>query len=290
MAAGPVFGCSPDGDGSEPERPPALHRRSRPAGCRRCDRCSGGERADPRLPRSERTEAIEAVFRPVRVGNAFEECVERLLSAIKLGLVGEGDRLPSERDLAGRLDVSRMTLREAIRSLQSAGYVESRRGRHGGTFVIWQPSDGPSGPVGSAIRASAEASDTLVLRDALEVGSAVAAASHELSGAQRSHLRSCLVECDQADLANYRRADSRLHLAIAEATGSPSLVAAVASVRMRVNDLLDAIPLLERNLQHSNEQHAEIVDAIVAGDVDGARRTMEDHLSGTAALLRAFLD
>jgi len=242
-----------------------------------------------RIGGPRRIAAIEAIFRPVRPGNAFEECVERLLSAIKLGLVDEGDRLPAERDLASRLDVSRMTLREAIRSLQAAGYVESRRGRQGGTFVIWHPSSGADPAIGTAHRAVAEAGDTLVLRDALEVGAAVSAAGHPLSPAQCSHLRSCLLECASADLASYRRADSRLHLAIAEATGSPSLVAAVADVRMRVNDLLDEIPLLERNIAHSNDQHREVVDAIIDGRPEDARRAMQDHLSGTAALLRAFL-
>jgi DNA-binding FadR family transcriptional regulator len=69
------------------------------------------------------------VFRPVREGNAFEETVERLLQAIKLGVVGLGERLPPERELAPRLGISRVTLREAIRALQQEGYVESRRGR-----------------------------------------------------------------------------------------------------------------------------------------------------------------
>ena len=67
------------------------------------------------------------------------------------------------------------------------------------------------------------------------------------------------------------------------------LVAAVADVRMRVNDLLDAIPLLERNLVHSNEQHCTVVETILDRDPIAARQAMEDHLSGTAALLRAFL-
>ena len=76
------------------------------------------------------------VWRPVRGGNAFEITVARLAQAIKLGLVAEGDRLPAERDLAERLQVSRVTLREAIRALREAGYLESRRGRTGGTFVL----------------------------------------------------------------------------------------------------------------------------------------------------------
>src|SRR5215813_15156331 len=76
------------------------------------------------------------MWRPVRGGNAFEITVARLAQAIKLGLVAEGDRLPAERDLAERLQVSRVTLREAIRALREAGYLESRRGRTGGTFVL----------------------------------------------------------------------------------------------------------------------------------------------------------
>jgi DNA-binding FadR family transcriptional regulator len=83
--------------------------------------------------------------------------------------------------------------------------------------------------------------------------------------------------------------DSRLHLAIAEVSGSPSLTTAVADVRMRLNDLLDAIPLLERNIVHSDEQHQAVVDAILAGDPEAARHAMREHLAGTAALLRAFL-
>ena len=81
-----------------------------------------------------------AVFRVMRAGNAYEETVERLLQVIKLGIVPHGDRLPPERELASRLGVSRVTLREAIRSIQQAGYVEPRRGRFGGTFVLYRPS------------------------------------------------------------------------------------------------------------------------------------------------------
>src|SRR5262245_19858790 len=83
------------------------------------------------------------VWRPVRGGNAFEITVARLAQAIKLGLVAEGERLPAERELAERLQVSRVTLREAIRALRETGYLESRRGRTGGTFVA-SPPPGPA--------------------------------------------------------------------------------------------------------------------------------------------------
>ncbi|HUZ21748.1 MAG TPA: GntR family transcriptional regulator [Acidimicrobiales bacterium] len=244
---------------------------------------------------AEVADATDVVFRPVRAGNAFEETVERLLSVVKLGLVQEGERLPPERELAGRLEVSRMTLREAIRALQQAGLVESRRGRHGGTFVIARPRDASAPalprPAGAG---DAGLADALVMRDILEVG-AVGVAAARFAGrgrepaAERAHLEGRLRECQLAELGGYRRADSRLHLAVAEATGSPSLVAAVADARMRVNDLLEQIPLFAVNLAHSNEQHATIVEALLGGDVEGARAAMADHLEGTAALLRAFL-
>ncbi|TCC39841.1 FadR/GntR family transcriptional regulator [Kribbella sindirgiensis] len=236
-------------------------------------------------------QADDAVFRPVRAGNPFEETVERLLQAIKLGVVVPGDRLPPERELATRLNVSRVTLREAIHALTEAGYVESRRGRYGGTFVNEQlpkPRRTPAKRLARDLAAGLD--DALTLRFVLETGAAEAAATRTLTDAERDHLQRCLADTNAATLTDYRRLDSRLHLAIAEVTGSPSLTSAMADVRMRLNELLDAIPLLQPNLDHSNEQHRAVVDAILAGDPQTARQTMQEHLAGTEALLRAFLE
>src|SRR5690348_6858693 len=90
--------------------------------------------------------------------------------------------------------------------------------------------------------------------------------------------------------SGYRPADTRLHLAIADAAGSPMLTASVVEARVQLVDLLNAIPMLGRNLEHANVQHAGIVRAILAGDPDRARRAMEEHVAGTAALLRGFLE
>src|SRR6188508_2418335 len=86
---------------------------------------------------AEPAEVLSAglLFTPARQANAFEETVQRLLQSIRLGLIGPGDRLPAERELAGMLEVSRDTLREAIASLADAGWLVARRGRTGGTFV-----------------------------------------------------------------------------------------------------------------------------------------------------------
>jgi DNA-binding FadR family transcriptional regulator len=236
------------------------------------------------------TSADDALFRPVRAGNAFEETVERLLRAIELGVVAAGERLPAERELAARLGVARATLREAIHALADAGYVSSRRGRYGGTFVTRPRPPRPADrPEDVALRLGEGLADALTLRRVVETGAAEAAAERTLTPGQRRHLADRLAETAAADLVEYRRKDSRLHLAIAEVTGSASLTTAVADVRMRINELLDEIPLLPPNLGHSNTQHEAIVAAILRGDPAGARQAMAEHLAGTAALLRGFL-
>ena len=92
-----------------------------------------------------------------------------------------------------------------------------------------------------------------------------------------------------AGTAAHRQADSRFHLAIASVTGSPRLIDAVTGVQADLHDMLLAIPVLPINIEHSNTQHAAILDAILAGDPGRARRVMEDHCDDTAALLRGLL-
>jgi DNA-binding FadR family transcriptional regulator len=246
--------------------------------------------ADPDFGAVHQSSVDDALFRPVRAGNAFEETVERLLRAIKLGVVSVGERLPAERELAARLGVARVTLREAIHALADAGYVASRRGRYGGTFVTEpRPRRAVGLPADVARRLSESLDDTLTVRYVVETGAAEVAARRTLTPGQRRHLAEMLVETSAADLVEYRRKDSRLHLAIAEVTGSASLTTALADVRMRINELLDEIPLLPPNLGHSNAQHEAIVAAILGGDPQAARQAMAEHLEGTSALLRAFL-
>ncbi len=246
---------------------------------------------------------LTGMLRPVRAGNAFEETVERLLTVIKLGVVGPGERFPAERGLAAQLGISRLTLREAIRELQQAGYVESRRGRFGGTFVIYTPP----APDARQLRRMArqhgdELTDALVFRLAVEAGAAQqlatmlgqppgpAPGSPDLAGPRAGAvLQDRLREVNAAGPQDYRRLDTLFHLSIAELTGSSLLTTACAEARMRLNDLLNAIPVLRRNIHHTTAQHTAIVVAILAGDADGARRAVTEHLEGTAALLRAFL-
>src|SRR4249920_936294 len=79
--------------------------------------------------------ARAVVFSPIGGQGLVEQAVRRLGEAIGLGLLEVGERLPSEPELAERLGIAPMTLRQALAILREAGYVETQRGRGGGTFV-----------------------------------------------------------------------------------------------------------------------------------------------------------
>jgi DNA-binding FadR family transcriptional regulator len=232
---------------------------------------------------------LAGLLGPVRAGNAFEETVERLLAVIKLGLVAPGNRFPPERELAGMLGVSRLTLREAIRALQQWGYVESRRGRFGGTFVTYtRPAPDPREARRIALEDGDKLTDALTFRLVVETG-----AAEILAGSGGDHGRNMLLarlhDLNNATPGDYRRLDTLFHLSIAELTGSSLLTAACTDARMRLNDLLNAIPVLEHNIAHTVRQHTAIAEAILAGDAERARWAVAEHLDGTAALLRGFL-
>ena len=115
----------------------------------------------------------EAVLRPTRGNHAFEACVEQLATTIRLGVYPLGSTLPSERELAERLNVSRSTLREAMAALRQAGLVETRRGRGGGTVVTLKPRT-PSARAAARLTEARrqEWLDALVFRRIVEPGAA----------------------------------------------------------------------------------------------------------------------
>lgn len=224
-----------------------------------------------------------AIYRPARRANALEDTVARIVQTIRLGVVAPGDALPPERTLAELYEVSRDTVRDAIRELADAGILEPRRGRGGGTFVV-DPLPVTPPPGDPRI-----IDDTFGMRRVLEAGAARAAAQRTMTAADRDALWSRFTDVVTAELADYRRLDSLLHLAIAEAAGIPSLVPLVAENRATVNQWLDAFPLLPRAIEHSEAQHDAIVQAVLTGRADAAEAAMLDHLDASEALVRGFL-
>jgi len=233
----------------------------------------------------------DAVLRPVRGHHAFEGCVEQLATAIRLGVYPVGSLLPSERDLAERLGVSRAALREAIAALRQAGLVETRRGRGGGSTVTSRARGRFTGDLARLSgSAKSEWLDALEFRRVVEPGAAHLAASHALTPADRDRLTAAEQAVPAAaGKREHRQADSRLHLTIASLSGSARLQEAVTSVQSTLDQMLGAIPALEPNIGHSHRQHRHLCTAILDGRPDRARKVMEDHCDDTAALLRGLL-
>jgi GntR family transcriptional repressor for pyruvate dehydrogenase complex len=230
------------------------------------------------------------VLRAVRGHHAFEGCVEQLATAIRLGVYSRGTALPPERELAERLGVSRATLREAIAALRTAEFVQTTRGRGGGTVVSYRPRK-PSTRGARALGPRSEhLRDTLVFRRVVEPGAAYIAASRELGSGEQDLLVAAHDEVAGAtDPAAHRQADSRFHLAVAAVTDSPLTVRSVTVVQSDLHDMLSVIPVLPVNIEHSDRQHRQLLGAVLKGDATKARRVMESHCDDTAALLRGLL-
>lgn len=235
------------------------------------------------------TEAVlsaSTVFAPVRSQTAFEETVERLGTAIKLGLLPPGARLPAERELCSRLGIARSTLRQALTALGQSGHVHATRGRGGGTFVAdpLPPAEPPSEQVLARWR------DTCDERLAVELGVAVLAAERADATALQS-LDELVTTLDDSleDFTAYRQADIRLHVGLAQATGSPRLVHAMTGVQGAMTDLIAYIAHPPEVLASSNEQHRRILAAVREGDAPRASRAMTEHLQGTERVLAGLL-
>jgi GntR family transcriptional regulator, transcriptional repressor for pyruvate dehydrogenase complex len=238
---------------------------------------------------ASRTPALDAVFEPVHPPTTFEETVERLGTAIRLGLLTPRTKLPAERDLAGELGISRSTLRQAITTLVQSGHLVSRRGRSGGTFVADEPplaQDHPGQPLGSA-----QARAVLDYRLAVETGVVVLAAERA-SPAELARLEDFterMAETEGARFQAYRRADVRFHIGVAEACHPPRLVAAMTEVQGQMSDLIERIPHPDTVLTRANEQHRRLVALMRRRDVGAAVQLMRRHCAGTEHILAGLM-
>jgi DNA-binding FadR family transcriptional regulator len=233
----------------------------------------------------KRDAALEAVFQPVRPPTTFEETVERLGTAIRVGLLVPGSRLPPERQLAEELRISRSTLRQALTTLVQSGHLNSVRGRTGGTFVAERPplSERDPDPL------SGHAMAVLDHRVAIEVGSAILAAERA-EGPELDAL-DVLVERMRVpgDFEHYRRADIRFHIGLAEAARSPRLVTEMTEVQGQMSDLIAGIGHPEEVLTQSNAQHRKLVAHLRKNDAGAAAALIRTHIRGTEHILAGLV-
>ncbi len=237
-------------------------------------------------------EAAAEKFAPLVVNSQHlpQQIADRLRAQIVSGELRPGERLPSERELAGSLNVSRGALREAARLLEAAGIVEVRHGL--GTFITQANAEmrladavAPPPPASVDRRAILELYD---IRRMLEP-QAAALAAERATPAQTAAMRAL---CERArpllaepapDVATLQLLDTQLHAAVHEAAGNLVLVRVM-------NDLLDLLGESRRYTMRvpgrprvSWGEHRAIVDAIARRRPAAARRAMELHLERMVA-------
>ncbi|HWD64939.1 MAG TPA: FCD domain-containing protein [Solirubrobacteraceae bacterium] len=230
--------------------------------------------------------SLETVFAPVRSLSAFEETVDRLGTAIRLGLLPPGTRLPAERELCAKLGIARSTLRQALIALGQSGHLRATRGRGGGTFVSEElPPTAP--PSEDVLRSWREKCDA---RMAVEVGIVVLAAERATPEAVDA-LDELVTQLEAMldDFGAYRQADVRLHVGLAEATGSPGLVTTMTEVQGAMTALIDRIAHPPEVLASANHQHRRMLQAISRRDEVAAAAEMIEHVRATEHILAGLM-
>jgi GntR family transcriptional repressor for pyruvate dehydrogenase complex len=249
----------------------------------------GGSEEEPRVavPTETWDGARAAVFAPVERTGRVESVVVRLADAIASGVLQDGERLPSETDLAAQLGVSTMSLRDALTALREQGFVETRRGRSGGTFVRV-----PDDAVERHLEARLGEVSLDGLREAQDHWGALAGAAARLAAvragpADVARLHGALEMFARAtSVADVRRADRIVHLEIAAASHSVRLTRAEVAFQAELGGVL-WIGSDAATRATAAREHAGIVQAIRDGEDELARRRAEAHLATAMARLRA---
>jgi GntR family transcriptional regulator, transcriptional repressor for pyruvate dehydrogenase complex len=235
---------------------------------------------DAALPRAE-----SSLFSRVSVGRISEIIVEQIRLLIQQGQLSPGDRLPPERDLCERFGVSRVTVREALRMLESSGLVEIRVGARGGAFVTAPTSDRVGEGLAQLLSMSViSAADVTEVRMVLEVGIVPLVCER----ATEEDLADLEKICERSE--NALRNDDysmdislEFHTRVARATHNPAIVMLIESFRgpilMSLQEAKEAAPEMGGV---GTKEHERFIEAVRARDADLATRIMREHLERTA--------
>lgn len=227
---------------------------------------------------------------PIVAHHVADRVVDRLVTAIALGLYVPGQRLPSERELAPALEVSRSTVRDALSRLTDAGFVEVRRGRHGGYFVLanWGPSSAervrryliPNWAHFETLFDARNLLEPLIARTAAERRTASDCVA--ISAALDAYLAASSHDAS-------RLADEQLHRAIAEAAHNAILLGLSTQLRSKVSLNLGAEPYTDQVRQIAIAEHRDLAAAVIAGQADVAGAIAARHFTLSENLIRELV-
>jgi GntR family transcriptional repressor for pyruvate dehydrogenase complex len=218
-----------------------------------------------------------AVFAPLTQPGRAEAVTRRLRDAIVLGVLGDGEQLPSEIDLAESLGVAPVTARESLQTLRDLGLVTTKRGRGGGSFVC-----APADPDALLIRTRLAELSLVDIRDFGDFYRAIAGAAAAYAAdraAEEDIDRLCEVGVRRdVDPGGSRRAEAQFHLEVAAASQSARMTQEELRLQADFGPLLWLSMASADGRQQSESDHAGIVDAIASGDRAQARALTEDHV------------
>jgi DNA-binding FadR family transcriptional regulator len=237
------------------------------------------------------SDLVDQLFAPLQLRSAGELIAERVVTAIAMGVFVPGQRLPSERELASSLDVSRTTVREAISRLAATGYVEVRRGRNGGAIVTSEAGPEADAMIHRTLAPGWERLDRLFdFRTLVEPLIAQTAATRR-SDASVARIREALEAYRSAggDRAASGRADGQLHRTVAEATENPYLVDLSDRIRHAVSLGFRAEPYSLAIREQAIVEHTALAEAVIDGDPARAGEIAARHFAITEERLRALL-
>jgi len=232
----------------------------------------------------------ERDIRPISKTGASDLLVEQILGFVKAGRLKPGDKLPSERDLAERFEVSRPTVREAMRALSVLGIVEIRHG--GGAFVTALRATELLGPLNFFLSLSEVSIEKLYEARRLIEGEICALAASRVDAAFCAELEA-MIERQEAVKENvdaYLAIDSRFHERLAEVSGNPFLARAAQSLNVLGIEFRRASAVTGNAQSRSITDHRRILAALRAGDVAKSRAAMEAHMEQVFSTTRRALD
>jgi GntR family transcriptional repressor for pyruvate dehydrogenase complex len=244
---------------------------------------------------AEHIPPVSPLDTPIVSAPRSDEITDRLITAIAIGEYLPGSRLPPERTLAASLKVGRMTVRQALAVLVDKGYIETQRGRGGGSFVREQWGPDSDAPVQRTLTARLGS-----LRDTLDAvgwlhGTIARAAAERRTGADANILRGRLEAYRSAASGlPSQKADERLHLAIGEATHNETLPSLLLELESRISISAPAhlwgSPVGMREMElRALRDHENLVSAIVDGRADDASRIASAHVHIDLELIEAAL-
>jgi len=227
-----------------------------------------------------------ALLMPLAAGVRSDTVVDRISAAVRLGLMVDGEQLPNETELAAQMNVSTVTLREALQRLRQRGIIETRRGRTGGSFVrlVDELKD-------------TELEERLVVRSSTEwrdFGEEHAAIAGRIAWLAARRARPVEIERLRSHVGDLRkahgrgeqqRADSRFYIALAIASQSERLVRAEVRLQAESTELVWMVGQGKLDQNTVSDEHEQIVDAIEREDENEARALVERHIQANARLL-----